>query len=92
MTSCGFSVALNVFWRSHHYAHHSPRAATDGRSSSAAAKPSAMYDPKDLYGNRDPPAGPLVRSCPPPCPRTAPVGLPGPSEGSGRACAPLSAA
>ena len=38
VTSVGFSVALNVFWRSHH-----------GRNGTG------MYDPKDLYGNRDPP-------------------------------------
>ena len=38
VTSIGFSVAVNVFWRSHH-------PPTDG-----------LYDTKDLYGNRDPPA------------------------------------
>ena len=36
VTSIGFSVALNVFWRSHPEVH-------------------ALYDAKDLYGNRDPP-------------------------------------
>jgi diketogulonate reductase-like aldo/keto reductase len=38
VTSIGFSVALNVFWRSHH-----------------GCNGTGLYDPKDLYGNRDPP-------------------------------------
>ena len=42
VTSRGFSVALNLFWRSHH-----------GDATSAST---ALYDRKDLYGNRDPPA------------------------------------
>ena len=47
VTSIGFSVALNVFWRSHQ-----PSPSLEG----PAALTRAMYDPKDLYGNRDPPA------------------------------------
>ena len=47
VTSIGFSVALNVFWRSHQ-----PSPSPAG----PAALTRAMYDPKDLYGNRDPPA------------------------------------
>ena len=47
VTSIGFSVALNVFWRSHQ-----PSPSLKG----PAALTRAMYDPKDLYGNRDPPA------------------------------------
>ena len=35
-----FSVALNIFWRSHNDEVHA----------------SALYDKKDLYGNREPPA------------------------------------
>ncbi|KAL1495740.1 hypothetical protein AB1Y20_016603 [Prymnesium parvum] len=44
VTSIGFSVAINVFWRSHHgYNQLLPRSHSD------------VYG-KDLYGNRDPPA------------------------------------
>jgi ribosomal protein L16 Arg81 hydroxylase len=55
VTSIGFSVALNVFWRSHH--DHQPK----GRKHHERPKPREQPDPnlysaKDLYGNRDPPA------------------------------------
>ena len=43
VTSIGFSVALNVFWRSHHHEH-----AQQGGS--ATIDPN-LYDRKDLYGN-----------------------------------------
>jgi len=54
VTSIGFSVALNVFWRSHQPSP-SP-AGPAGPAALTAALTRAMYDPKDLYGNRDPPA------------------------------------
>jgi tRNA wybutosine-synthesizing protein 5 len=43
VTSVGFSVALNVFWRSHH-----------GFNQPHARSHSDVYG-RDLYGNRDPP-------------------------------------
>ena len=50
VTSIGFSVALNVFWRSHHAHGGGRHAASD------------LYSPKDLYGNKDPPAAELALS------------------------------
>jgi len=50
VTSIGFSVALNVFWRSHHPRGGGRHAASD------------LYSPKDLYGNKDPPAAELALS------------------------------
>ena len=57
VTSIGFSVALNVFWRSHH--DHPARAPSS--SSGRRAADDALYSPKDLYGNKDPPAA--ARAC-----------------------------
>jgi hypothetical protein len=45
VTSIGFSVALNVFFRGWH--HHTGAAAAAARD---------LYELKDLYGNKDPPA------------------------------------
>ena len=47
VTSIGFSVALNVFWRSHH---------VGGPQHKKAGGDPNLYSAKDLYGNRDPPA------------------------------------
>ena len=61
VTSIGFSVALNVFWRSHHPAT-AADTAVDGAVVAAGnrAAASSLYDAKDLYGNRDPPAASLA--------------------------------
>ena len=48
VTSIGFSVALNVFWRSHHHEH--------ARQGGSATIDPNLYDRKDLYGNKAPPA------------------------------------
>ena len=58
VTSIGFSVAVNVFWRSHQQ-HRRGRGrpdAADNRKRGGVVADHNLYSAKDLYGNKDPPA------------------------------------
>ena len=56
VTSIGFSVALNVFWRSHHLHSGGGKGGKGGKGGGGATLDPNLYSAKDLYGNKDPPA------------------------------------
>ena len=61
VTSLGFSVALNVFWRGGGLPSVTAKNSTSStaahkQTKKRASQASQLYDSKDLYGNRDPPA------------------------------------